>query len=147
MKRAVRSPMRVLVIDACPDMRQTLCLLLRLWGHEVRAAADGLSALRLAVDFQPDVVLLDIVLPGLGGYEVARRLRQRSTPGRPRLVALTGRVSPCHLADALEADFDEFLAKPCDPERLDDLLHSFALARQDQPLRPLRQQVAEALLS
>jgi two-component system OmpR family response regulator len=67
MNRSVTSSLRVLVIDDCPDTRGTLCLLLRLWGHAAQAAADGLSALRLATDFRPDVVLLDIVLPGLGG--------------------------------------------------------------------------------
>jgi CheY-like chemotaxis protein len=134
MKRSATSPLRVLVIDGCADTRGTLCLLLRLWGHEAAAAADGLSALRLAEDFQPDVVLLDIVLPGLGGYEVARRLRQGGAPRRPWLVALTAQVSPRHVADALEADFDQFLAKPYNPEQLDHLLFSCALDRSGDKL-------------
>jgi CheY-like chemotaxis protein len=135
MKDSPLARLRVLVLDGCPDTRQTLSLLLRLWGHEARTAADGLSALRLAVDFRPDVVLLELVLPGLGGYEVARRLRQGSAPGRPWLVAVTGQVSPRHVADALEADFDLFLAKPCEPDQLKGLLHSYALAREVQRAR------------
>jgi CheY-like chemotaxis protein len=105
------------------------------WGHETCAAADGPEALRKAEDFCPHVVLLDLVLPGLGGYEVARQLRQRADGPPPWLVAMTACPTPRNLPDALEADFDQYLAKPCDPERLDCLLHSFALACRECPQR------------
>lgn len=131
----VVSSLRVLVVDDYEDMRRSLCALLELWGHETCVAADGLEALRRVVDFCPDVVLLDLVLPGMGGYEVARRLRQQFNGPPPWLIALTGCPAPRNLADALEADFDQYLTKPCDPDRLDCLLHSYALARQEEPQR------------
>lgn len=129
MNRSATLPLRVLVTDDCPDTRRTLDLMLKLWGHEVRTAGDGPAALHLAEDFRPDVVLLDIVLPGMGGCEVARRLRQELASCRPWLVALTGQVAPGDVADALEADFDHYLAKPCAPEHLHQLLHACALQR------------------
>jgi two-component system, sensor histidine kinase len=131
MTGVVVSPLRVLVVDDYDDMRRSLCVLLGLWGHETCAAADGSEALRRAVDFCPDVVLLDLVLPGMSGCEVARRLRQRWDGPPPWLVAMTGCPTPRNLPDALEADFDQYLVKPCDPERLDCLLHSYALARRE----------------
>ena len=126
----VVSPLRILVVDDCPDTRQSLCALLDLWGHKARAADDGPEALRLAAEFRPEVVLLDLVLPGMGGYEVARQLRQRKT-APPWLVAMTGCPAPRDLAGAIEADFDQYLSKPCDPARIDCLLHSYALTREE----------------
>jgi CheY-like chemotaxis protein len=73
--------LRVLVVDDCPDTVTSLQLLLRSWGHEARVATDGLTALDLADAFRPDVVVLDIALPGMDGYEVAKRLAvQRGFP-------------------------------------------------------------------
>jgi CheY-like chemotaxis protein len=106
----------VLVVDDCPDSRSTLCLLLGLWGYECSEARDGPTALLLASLFRPDVVLLDIDLPGMDGYEVGRRLR--SVPGleTARLVA----VADC--APAGQDGFTEHLGKPLEPERLRRLL-------------------------
>ena len=126
---ATVSPLRILIVDDYEDTRRSLCELLALWGHETCAAADGPEALCRAVDFCPDVVLLDLVLPGMGGYEVARRLRQRASGTPPLLIALTGSPAPRTLPDALEADFDQYLTKPFYRDRLDCLLHSYALAR------------------
>lgn len=131
----VVSPLRVLVVDDYEDMRHSLCSVLEMWGHETRSAADGPEALRRMADFGPDVVLLDLVLPGMGGYEVARQLRQQAGELRPWLIALTGCAAPGNLSDALEADFDHYLTKPCDPDHLDCLLHSYALARQETSQR------------
>ena len=147
MKRSAIPPLRVLVIDGCADTRGTLSLLLDLWGYESEAAADGLSGLRLAADYRPDVVLLDVVLPRLGGYEVARRLRQGDPPFRPWLVAMTGRLSRHSIADALEAGFDRFLAKPYDPDRLDCLLRSYALTRRNHRPRPFSLKLPEVSLA
>ena len=69
------APLRVLVADDCPDTRKSMRMLLRAWGHDCRTAADGEEAVRLVADYQPDVVFLDILMPGLDGYETARRVR------------------------------------------------------------------------
>src|SRR5437879_5652343 len=86
-------PLRVLVVDDYADTRHSLRLLLKSWGHSVREAADGANALREAEVFRPDVVVLDIAMPGLSGYQVARQLHETSSP-RPLLVALTGHTRP-----------------------------------------------------
>src|SRR5262245_29126400 len=115
-------PLRVLVVDDCPDNRVALGLLLRLWGHEVRKAADGPSALKAAGTFLPEVVLLDLAMPGMDGFEVARQLRRMAHLGRPLLVAVTGYGRECDIARARQAGFDLLLAKPVDPGQLRLLL-------------------------
>ena len=128
MTASDRAPVRVLVAEDYPDTRRTLCLLLRSWGYEVREAADGQEALRLAGDFFPEVVILDLAMPGLDGYEVARRLRAPAQGFRPLLIALTAYTDRAHVGAALEAGFDHFLAKPCSPGQVDFLLRSFLRA-------------------
>src|SRR5436190_852744 len=83
-------PLRILVVDDCEDFVSSLCHLLRLWGHEARAATDGPEALVAAAVFQPEVVLLDLGLPRMDGYAVARRLREVPGLAGVRLAALTG---------------------------------------------------------
>ena len=119
-------PVRVLVIDDCPDTTETLRILLGLWGHEVRAAHSGAEALRLAPDFLPEIILLDIGLPGLDGYEVARRLRQLPGLADVFLLAMTGYTSAQDVARSRAAGFDLHLAKPFDPDALQRLLLSRA---------------------
>ena len=82
--------LRVLVVDDLCDAADSLALLLEIWGHRSAVAYTGESTLEVAMTFRPDVVLLDIGLPGMGGYEVARRLRQLPGLARCRLMALTG---------------------------------------------------------
>lgn len=105
---------RVLVVEDHTDTRQMLMLLIERDGHAVRGAADGIQALAEARAFDPDFVLLDIGLPGLDGYAVARQLR---TISDARLVALTG-----HGTLSQEAPFDEHLLKPVEPHTLRELL-------------------------
>lgn len=108
---------RVLVVDDNKDGAESLGMLLRMWGHEVRLAHDGATALRLAAAEPPDVLLLDIGLPGLDGYEVARGVR--AARGRqPVLVALTGYGQEEDRRRTREAGFDHHLTKPVDPEQL-----------------------------
>src|SRR5437588_11470 len=83
-------PLRVLVVDDCKDTVYSLTLLLQVWGHEPHVAQDGPTAVHLAQALLPDVILLDIGLPRLSGWEVAQRLRQIPGLGRALLVALTG---------------------------------------------------------
>ncbi|HEY0825644.1 MAG TPA: ATP-binding protein, partial [Ramlibacter sp.] len=110
---------KVLVVDDNPDAAETLSQLLQLLGHEPRTAGDGAAALECFDEFQPDVVLLDIGLPGMDGYEVARRLRTRG--GAVRLVALTGWGQADDKRRAAEAGFDTHWTKPVDPAKLGEI--------------------------
>jgi CheY-like chemotaxis protein len=111
---APRVVRRVLVVEDHADTRQMLMLLVERDGHQVRGAADGPAAIAEAKEFEPDVVLLDIGLPGLDGYAVARELRALSDA---RLIALTG-----YGTLSQEAPFDEHLLKPVEPAKLRELL-------------------------
>ena len=124
MRAQDSAPLRVLVVDDYPDTRRSLRLLLRSWGYEAHEATDGADALRVAEEFRPDVVLLDLALPGADGYEVARALREQQVPARPTLVALTGHTGSTDVEAALEAGFDHFFAKPCDPGQIHFLLRA-----------------------
>src|SRR5262245_58717126 len=104
--------LRVLVVDDCQDTRHTISLLLQLWGHDVRDARDGPAALTAAHAFRPHVVLLDIALPHLDGYRVARQLRQALGLGAALLIAVTGYGSDQDCARARESGFDHHLLKP-----------------------------------
>ncbi len=117
----VRS-LRVLVIEDNADARETLTVALALAGHQVHDAADGVEGMALAAAVTPDVVLIDIGLPGLDGYEVARRLRARPEGRTALLVALTGYGREEDRRRAEEAGFDAHLVKPADPARLLALL-------------------------
>jgi signal transduction histidine kinase len=105
--------LHVLVVDDNRDTAESLALLLRLWGHEVRTAHDGVSGLKAARSYRPQIVLLDIGLPGLDGYEVARQLRGEFGRGM-RLVAITGYGLEEDRRKAEQAGFDAHLVKPAD---------------------------------
>jgi len=114
----------VLVVDDNPDAAATLAELLVLWGHEVRVVHDGRLALEEARQFHPEVVLLDIGLPYMDGYEVARRLGEQAERQGLRLVAVTGYGQEEDRRKAQEAGFDDHLVKPVDPDHLQQLLAS-----------------------
>src|SRR5262249_50291938 len=108
---------RILVVEDNRDARILLRVVLELDGHVVEEASDGVSAVPMAVEWAPDIVLLDIGLPGLDGYEVASRIRKRL--GRAvRLVALTGYGDHEARDRSAEVGFDAHLVKPIDPARL-----------------------------
>ena len=109
---------RTLVVDDNHDAAESLAMLLSLDGHEVEAVFSPEQALARAADFRPDVVLLDIGLPGMDGYEVARRLRSLPDGPRIRLIALTGYGQSEDRRRALEAGFDAHLVKPVEPGKL-----------------------------
>jgi CheY-like chemotaxis protein/two-component sensor histidine kinase len=115
------SPHRVLVVDDNKDAAETLAELVEMLGHEVEIAYDGPSALAKAREHEPDLVLCDIGLPTMDGFEVARRLRAGGAAGA-RLIALSGYAQPEDVARALEAGFDAHVAKPPDPAQLETLL-------------------------
>jgi PAS domain S-box-containing protein len=115
---------RLLVVDDNRDAALSLAMLLRLQGHEVHVAHDGPSALEVAKSLRPALVFLDIGMPGMDGYEAARRLRQ--TPGFEKtvLAALTGWGQREDRRRSAEAGFDHHLVKPPDPKAVEDLLAS-----------------------
>ena len=111
----------VLLIEDNADAREALRVLLELDGYDVEAAGDGPQGLEIARAKRPAVALIDIGLPGIDGYEVARRLRALSGP-RSFLVALTGYSDPEDRHRAEEAGFDAHVVKPVDPDELTRLL-------------------------
>lgn len=113
---------RVLVVDDNVDAAESIAMILSLAGHDVKTAGDGPQALNCASAFQPDVVVLDIGLPGLDGYEVARRMRQMPQAQEALIVALTGYGQRSDQALAREAGFDEHLVKPADPDALIEMI-------------------------
>lgn len=119
---ATRAPLRILVVDDNPDAAESMSVLLQLAGHIVRSVHDGPAALGAARELQPDVVLLDIGLPGMTGYEVAEQLRQMPWTRRPILVAMTGYGQEEDLQRARAAGFDHHLVKPVNFEALSRIL-------------------------
>lgn len=112
---------RILIVDDNADSAMSLCVLLEMEGHEVHTAGDGLAALRELEQFDAQVVLLDIGLPGIDGYATADLIRERSAKATPHLVALSGYVS-AHEAPPGKAVFDAHLTKPLQLERLAEIL-------------------------
>ncbi|HEY3729830.1 MAG TPA: response regulator [Steroidobacteraceae bacterium] len=115
---------RILVADDNLDALETLAQLLQLGGHEIHKAVDGVEALETATRVRPDLVLLDIGMPGMDGYEVARRIRSQPWGRQPTLVALTGWGQENDRKRSREAGFDSHCIKPLDPQRLVNLLAS-----------------------
>jgi signal transduction histidine kinase len=115
---------RILVADDNSDALESLAQLLELGGHEIHKAADGVQALEAATRVRPDVVLLDIGMPGMDGYEVARRIRSQPWGREATLVALTGWGQETDRKRSREAGFDSHCIKPLDLQRLFTLLDS-----------------------
>jgi signal transduction histidine kinase/DNA-binding response OmpR family regulator len=115
-------PRRILVVEDQPALSHVTVALLRKLGHEVHAACDGREALLAVRDYQPEVVLLDIGLPGMDGYEVARCLRQEMGDATPVLVAMTGYSQHDFNRRSQKSAFDHHLVKPADIGELQELL-------------------------
>jgi signal transduction histidine kinase len=135
--RAAATPAacRVLVVDDNLDAADTISLFLQIEGHVVQTAADGAQALASAATFQPVVVVLDIGLPLVDGYEVARRLRRQPGTRDALLVALTGYGQKGDQALAMEAGFDCHLVKPADPCVLAERIRSWRLGEGEPGMR------------
>jgi CheY-like chemotaxis protein len=117
-----RSPLGVLLIEDNEDTREVMRNLLERWGHQVSVAADGETGLGTAQNTHPDVALINIALPGIDGYQVARNLRASTAGKEMLLVALTGYGRREDRARALECGFDLHLMKPVQPEKLYGIL-------------------------
>lgn len=124
-----QSRRRILVVDDNKDAATSLVLLLRIMGNETETAHDGLEALAVAASFRPDVMLLDIGMPKLNGYEVCRRIRQQAWGKGMVLFALTGWGQEGDQRRSRAAGFDAHLVKPVDPSALEELLTGLTAAR------------------
>jgi DNA-binding response OmpR family regulator len=119
----VASKGRVLIVDDNKDIRMSLEMGLRLLGYDVRTAEDGLTGLEQVARFRPDTVMIDLALPLINGWELARRLRRLTMLHRqPRLIAITGMGAPAHRARSVASGFDHHLLKPFTLREIDQLL-------------------------
>ena len=119
---ATRAPKRILLADPCRDTVESTAWLLRFWGYDVQGAGTGPETLEVALAYRPEVVLMELGLPGLDGCQVARRLRQQGAHPELLLVAVTGYGDEKNRRRSREAGFDCHLVKPVDPEVLQGLL-------------------------
>jgi DNA-binding response OmpR family regulator len=123
-ERPFHSARRILIVDDNVDAAVSMAGLLRLSGHEVQLAHDGSWALKHAQAFRPEFVFLDLGLPGLDGFEVARSLRREPGLEAVRIIALTGDGDANARDKALDAGCDQFMLKPMDPAFLSSLLRA-----------------------
>jgi signal transduction histidine kinase/CheY-like chemotaxis protein len=124
--QAAAVPKRILVVDDNQDLADTMAILLARAGHDVQACYASQEALQLAAAFHPDVILLDLGLPEIDGYEVARRLRDDPRLTQARLIAVTGYGREADQQRSLEAGFDAHLVKPIDPQKMFEVLSASA---------------------
>jgi CheY-like chemotaxis protein len=123
--------LRVLVVEDDADTAQSTAMLLRLHGHEAQIATDGPRALESVQDRVPDAVLLDLGLPGMDGYQVARRIREHSaSKSRPVLIAISGYGRQEDRLRSLAAGIDHHFLKPTDPDALIESLQQSAAGRE-----------------
>jgi two-component system CheB/CheR fusion protein len=122
--------LRVLVVDDNQDAADSLAVLLRLWGYDCRVSYDGASALHLARVYRPDCLLLDINMPKMDGYAVARRLREQPDLAAVKLVAVTAYTDKLHAQRIRQTGFDHHIIKPADTDELETLL-----SKMDEGLR------------
>jgi CheY-like chemotaxis protein len=113
-----------LIVDDNQDAAESMAMLLQIWGHEVLCAYDGPSALEASATYRPQVVILDIGLPGMDGYEVASRLRESPAAANAVLIAITGYGREEDRIRSRQAGFDHHLVKPVGPDALQKLLSS-----------------------
>ena len=120
--KAKPAPKRVLVVEDNLDAVHLLAILVRSMGYEADFAINGYAALEVAKRFRPDIVLLDLALPDVSGWTVARQLRQAPESSNARIYAVTGHYGAAERGRSLAAGCDEHLLKPLDPARLEKLL-------------------------
>jgi len=121
---------RILIVEDNTDVRDGLVELCQMWGHEVLTAGEGQEGVRLAIEQRPDIAFVDIGLPGIDGYEVARRVRENASGKDLLLIALTGYGSREQKARAIEAGFDHHVVKPVDTKLIQDLVSDLNHTRQ-----------------
>jgi CheY-like chemotaxis protein/anti-sigma regulatory factor (Ser/Thr protein kinase) len=127
--RDIKTALRILIVDDNRDGANSLSMMLRVMGSDTRTAYDGEEAVATAVEFRPDVILLDIGLPKLNGYEACRRIRAQSGGRKLVLIAQTGWGQDVDRQRTHEAGFDHHLVKPLDPKALMNLLAGLQAAK------------------
>jgi CheY-like chemotaxis protein len=120
---------RVVVVDDNIDAAESMAILLRCSGHDVRTAYDGLAAIALAQTFRPNVVLSDIGLPKIDGYELARRLHTQFP--KMHLIAISGYGRESDIQQSKEAGYELHFLKPVDPSRIHELLANLTAADEE----------------
>ncbi|MBV7412397.1 response regulator transcription factor [Dermabacteraceae bacterium TAE3-ERU5] len=125
----VMSNARVLVVDDDAAIAEMVSIVLRTKGYESRVCGDGLEALDSFADYEPDLILLDVMLPGMNGVEVCRRIRQQSLVP---IIMLTALTDTADVVEGLEAGADDYLTKPFEPEELVARIKA-RVRRQDVP--------------
>ena len=119
---APREPLRVLVVDDNRDVADSMAMLLETFGAEIRVAYDGVAGIEAAAEFRPDIAFIDIRMPGIDGYETARRLRARMGADAPKLIALSGLGQDRDRTGGPGASFDLHLTKPVSIDELESVL-------------------------
>jgi CheY-like chemotaxis protein len=114
--------MKVLVVDDSADAAQSVVMLLETLGHDARTAPDGTGAMKTALEFVPDLILMDIGLPGVDGLQVAKWIRDQPTLKQAVLIAVTGYGQQSDRQRSLDAGFDQHWVKPVDFARLESIL-------------------------
>jgi CheY-like chemotaxis protein len=123
---------RVLIVEDWEAARKSLRWVLEMWGYVVQDAGDGLLGVQEALAWQPDAVIVDIGLPGLDGFEVARQVRE-GLQGNVLLIALTAYEEPDYIRRAIAAGFDSYLVKPADLIKLKRMLVNNTRDLHEQP--------------
>jgi CheY-like chemotaxis protein len=115
----------ILIVEDDADCAESLAMLLRIDGHEVKIAGDGPTAIKMARTNEPDVILLDIGLPGMNGYEIARQLGKPGTTMKPLIIAISGYGPGFERPRLAETEIHFHLTKPVDPVMLQAILKRF----------------------
>lgn len=126
--------LRVLVVDDNRDAADSMAKLVQLWGHDVRVAYDGATALEAAAAYQPDVLVLDIAMPMVTGNDVARQLRRQTRFQDTLLIAISGYADEAHRLVSAMAGFDQYLSKPADPLVMEKMLRHERGRLVDEPV-------------
>jgi CheY-like chemotaxis protein len=132
---ASSNPLRILVVEDNPDTAESFTTLLGIWGHKALFALDAQAALSTADSFAPDVMICDLGLPGMDGYELARTIRRQPALRGATLIALSGYGRDEDRTRSAEAGFDHHLVKPADLEAIADLLATIATTKRDKSER------------
>lgn len=117
-----RGQLRVLIAEDCRDTADSLAMLVKLWGHDVRVTYSGKAALEMAAAYQADILLLDVGMPGMTGFQLARQLHLQARFQHTLFIAVTGWADLVNRLIGEGAGFDHYLIKPVDPATLEALL-------------------------
>ena len=126
MRDSIPESLRILLVEDCPDVCASLAMLLRMWGHDVVTVGDGATCLSAAEEYLPHIVLLDVGLPGMDGYEVARRLSAQPPVRPPRLITMSGHGLDEDFDRSRRSGCDRHLVKPVDLRDLRRMLAHYA---------------------